>query len=349
MQYALGLIETKGLVAAIEAADAMVKAADVRIISKEKITAALVTIKITGDVAAVRAALDAGAAAAQRVGQLVSVHIIPRPDDQLDEILEPAENEANEGRNSRGRKKKTYSTEGTLFENILFQEEQERLSQNSFDEPNDVYAPLEAEESDLEEFPEVEDTAAPDTADDAGPAELAAEEIDAAEPEITEEIPEISASAPKEEIPENTEESASIMLESGESMAESPEKIDELPAEIVPEMAEVPDAVREKMSLPDETVLPDSLPENEPDTLSDVKEDNLSAPELSEQSPAEEDVLPEPVVSGILTDIPDAAVLENYNVQQLRHLARSLSAFPIKGREISNANKKTLLEYFRKI
>lgn len=87
MQLALGLIETKGLVGAIEAADAMAKAADVRIISKEKITAALVTIKITGEVAAVRSALDAGAAAAQRVGQLVSVHIIPRPDDQLDSIL----------------------------------------------------------------------------------------------------------------------------------------------------------------------------------------------------------------------------------------------------------------------
>lgn len=87
MQLALGLVETKGLVGAIEAADAMAKAADVRIISKEKITAALVTIKITGEVAAVRSALDAGAAAAQRVGQLVSVHIIPRPDDQLDSIL----------------------------------------------------------------------------------------------------------------------------------------------------------------------------------------------------------------------------------------------------------------------
>ncbi|HEX2867626.1 MAG TPA: BMC domain-containing protein [Ignavibacteriales bacterium] len=87
MQQALGLIETKGLVGAIEAADAMAKAADVTIISKEKITAALVTIKITGEVAAVRSALDAGAAAAQRVGQLVAVHIIPRPDDQLESIL----------------------------------------------------------------------------------------------------------------------------------------------------------------------------------------------------------------------------------------------------------------------
>lgn len=87
MQQALGLIETKGLIGAIEAADAMAKAANVKILNKEKITAALVTIKIVGDVAAVRSALDAGAAAAQRVGQLVSVHMIPRPDSQLDNIL----------------------------------------------------------------------------------------------------------------------------------------------------------------------------------------------------------------------------------------------------------------------
>lgn len=94
MQLALGLIETKGLVGAIEAADAMAKAADIHIVSKEKITAALITIKITGEVAAVRSALDAGAAAAQRIGQLVAVHIIPRPDDQLDPIIfdHPIEN-----------------------------------------------------------------------------------------------------------------------------------------------------------------------------------------------------------------------------------------------------------------
>ncbi|MBI1939016.1 MAG: BMC domain-containing protein [Ignavibacteriales bacterium] len=87
MQLALGLIETKGLIGAIEAADAMVKAANVKLVSKEKITAALVTVKIIGEVAAVKSAVDAGAAAAQRVGQLVSAHVIPRPDDQLEDII----------------------------------------------------------------------------------------------------------------------------------------------------------------------------------------------------------------------------------------------------------------------
>ncbi len=87
MLPALGLLETKGLIGAIEAADAMAKAANVTIIGKEKITAAMVTIKITGDVASVSAALDAGAEAAKRVGQLLAVHLIPRPDDQLVDVL----------------------------------------------------------------------------------------------------------------------------------------------------------------------------------------------------------------------------------------------------------------------
>lgn len=87
LEYALGLIETRGLVGAIEAADAAVKSADVQLIGKERAEAGLITIKIIGDVAAVRAAVDAGAAAAQRVGELVSVHVIPRPDDELEILI----------------------------------------------------------------------------------------------------------------------------------------------------------------------------------------------------------------------------------------------------------------------
>ncbi|AFN75131.1 microcompartments protein [Melioribacter roseus P3M-2] len=89
MQLALGLIETRGLVAAIEAADAMLKAANVKLLRKEKVKAGLVTVEIIGEVAAVKAAVDAGAAAAQRVGELVSVHVIPRPDEQIDILLKP--------------------------------------------------------------------------------------------------------------------------------------------------------------------------------------------------------------------------------------------------------------------
>ncbi len=87
MPSALGLVETKGLVGAIEAADAMVKAANVKLTGKEKISGGLITVKVIGDVAAVKAAVDAGAAAAQRVGELISIHVIPQPDEQVVSIL----------------------------------------------------------------------------------------------------------------------------------------------------------------------------------------------------------------------------------------------------------------------
>ena len=84
---ALGMIETKGLVSMIEAADAMVKAANVKLIGYEKIGAGYVTALVRGDVAAVRAATDAGATAARRVGELIAVHVIPRPHKDLDDVL----------------------------------------------------------------------------------------------------------------------------------------------------------------------------------------------------------------------------------------------------------------------
>lgn len=84
---ALGMVETKGLVGSIEAADAMVKAANVRLVGKEKIGSGLVTVMVRGDVGAVKASVDAGAAAAARVGELFAVHVIPRPHDDVELIL----------------------------------------------------------------------------------------------------------------------------------------------------------------------------------------------------------------------------------------------------------------------
>ena len=86
-EMALGMIETKGLVGMIEAADAMVKAAKVTLSGYEKIGGGYVTTFVRGEVGAVRAAIEAGSASAQRVGELVSVHVIPRPDNQLGGIL----------------------------------------------------------------------------------------------------------------------------------------------------------------------------------------------------------------------------------------------------------------------
>ncbi len=85
---ALGLVETRGLVGSIEAADAMVKAANVQLIGYEKIGAGYVTVMVRGDVGAVKAATDAGAEAAARVGEVVSVHVIPRPHAEVETILQ---------------------------------------------------------------------------------------------------------------------------------------------------------------------------------------------------------------------------------------------------------------------
>ena len=84
---ALGMVETKGLIGSIEAADAMVKAANVTLVGKELVGGGIVTVMVRGDVGAVKASTDAGAAAAQRVGELLSVHVIPRPHQEVELIL----------------------------------------------------------------------------------------------------------------------------------------------------------------------------------------------------------------------------------------------------------------------
>lgn len=84
---ALGMVEVKGLVGAIEAADAMVKSANVSLIGYEKIGSGLVTVMVRGDVGAVKAATDAGSSSAEKVGQLISVHVIPRPHTDVEKIL----------------------------------------------------------------------------------------------------------------------------------------------------------------------------------------------------------------------------------------------------------------------
>lgn len=86
-RYALGMIETRGYVAAVEAADTMAKAADIKLVGKEVVGAGLVTVTVRGDVGAVKAAVEAGAEAAKRVGELISAHVIPRPHEDVETIL----------------------------------------------------------------------------------------------------------------------------------------------------------------------------------------------------------------------------------------------------------------------
>jgi len=101
MQQALGLIETRGLVAAIEAADAMVKAAKVRFLGRQKVKAGLVAVMVSGDVGAVKAAVDAGTAAGKRVGEVVSSHVIPRPHEDIDFIIPSAKEEEKPVKNKK--------------------------------------------------------------------------------------------------------------------------------------------------------------------------------------------------------------------------------------------------------
>ncbi|MCS6951271.1 MAG: BMC domain-containing protein [Bryobacterales bacterium] len=97
---ALGMVETKGLVGAIEAADAMVKTANVVLTGKEYVGAGYVMVSVRGDVGAVKAATDAGAAAARRVGELIAVHVIPNPDGEVEKILPKAQREGEKGKKS---------------------------------------------------------------------------------------------------------------------------------------------------------------------------------------------------------------------------------------------------------
>ena len=234
MQLALGLIETKGLIGAIEAADAMVKAANVKLVSKEKITAALVTVKIIGEVAAVKSAVDAGAAAAQRVGQLVSAHVIPRPDDQLEEMIHFSSFQVAVEKENTSKKIKV--TKSNTEEKLTQEKEELVVDQDSlFDDPG--------------------------------------ESVD----QVT--------SSEKEKKPKERSEKQEPLS-----------RIDLLKKE----------AARE-MSIIDET---------------------------EEFSPKE---------------IPSDEDLAQLNVHELRHLARSFSNFPIKGRQISRANRDELREYFSQI
>ncbi|MBC8336646.1 MAG: ethanolamine utilization microcompartment protein EutM [Anaerolineae bacterium] len=101
---ALGMVETRGLVGAVEAADAMVKAANVKLIGSEYVGGGFVTVMVRGDVGAVKAATDAGAAAAKRIAELVSVHVIPRPHENVEMIL-PESSKGSIGGRSGGAKK----------------------------------------------------------------------------------------------------------------------------------------------------------------------------------------------------------------------------------------------------
>jgi microcompartment protein CcmL/EutN len=241
MPRALGLVETRGLVGAIEAADAMVKAANVVLAGKEQISAGLVTVKVLGDVAAVKAAVDAGAAAAQRVGELVSIHVIPQPDEQLVSIFPELE-----------------------------------------DEKEQKSARLETKESKIEDKIEKK-------------------------PEKIEQISEL------EPVVKKAEESIGPVQKRVRRKSKTNEEID------------------------------DTLFEN--DTISRLRKEAL---QLKTEKPDEAEVKKEPDKKEKEENLSGEDI-NTLNVHQLRHLARSIEEFPIKGRQVSRANREELLEYFKRL
>lgn len=273
MPKALGLVETRGLVAAIEAADAMVKAANVKLIGKEVTKAALITIKVTGDVAAVKAAVEAGAEAAKRVGELVAIHVIPQPDAQM-LIL--------------------YPELGDEAEVVKLQEEIE-IVESSID-PKNVVEGKDSEDDVISQVEEDPDPVSP-------------------EPNGHEEIIENIQVKPKKtrtakvKIPEEKHSEENKNSHLGPLFSVNNDTIARLRDEALGKKHDV----KEKTAEPVE--------------------------EIEIQTEMDSEVHENPIGSDLNT----------LNVHQLRKAARETENFPIKGRDISKANRQVLLEHFRRI
>jgi len=256
MPQALGLVETKGLVGAIVAADAMLKAANVSLIGKEKVTPALITIKIAGETAAVKSAIEAGAAAAQRVGQLISIHLIPNPDLQL----------------------------GIFFPEIITQVGEVPLSKDNLNST-----------------------------------------------EVKEETP--KAVKQKKEPSLNTEKVESPVIPKEVSSPEEPIKPSLRHASLFDEAIEAP---IDHAASTFERLKAEALHDLESEApATEIKNDEIT-PELETRYDFDNS-------SFSLED------LESFNVHQLRKIARGVEVFPIHGREISRANRDTLLAHFKSL
>jgi len=363
MELALGLIETKGLIGAIEAADAMLKAANVKLISKEKITAALVTIKIVGEVAAVRSAIDAGAAAAQRVGQLVSTHIIPRPDDQLIPFIYDLLPEQNQKKSKSKKVTKTSIEHPSLFsqEELHIDYAEEGGDEDFSDPDEEVISKSEIDiiESDSEkgiskieisDFDSDEDieTEMEDELDDEADLELGKE--DSLNEELESDFHKV-----------NEEENFSSEIESFnedendelENIPEYEEELeDELPEEIDGELdgdldTEINVEVSDNIDTEIDVEFNKEFPEKTKSDLDDSKTVESFKNNVGDIHSGESETTV--AASGDESEIPKEDELIKLNVHDLRKLARSLSDFPIKGREISKANRNLLIDYFNQL
>lgn len=376
MPSALGLIETRGLVAALEAADAMLKAANVQLLSKQQTNPALITIEIIGEVAAVKAAVDAGAAAASRVGTLVSVHVIARPDDELVAIVPGL-----------------LGAEVEDSPNVIPPAIEEEVIIEASAEPDTELAEShKLAEKDTDEPADAVQSDEPGT-DDA--VEIAPDEI--FEPELTEDeaLPEIDAETDElPDLPMPAEESISDEEVNPADDTQSEDDVENASSGRENDWNAYQDSLFSAPSLFDEDApsdapetddLPEIRYEDESDeheedsdlsaeTLTEEIDDSVTEEELSEDlSPEEEEIATEeegpqteepPLTESAETEAQsseqpveaepvDEEVLAlrtqdktTLNVHQLRKLARHTTNFPITGRDISKANRQELLYYF---
>ncbi len=274
MPQALGLVETKGLVGAIVAADAMLKAANVTLIGKEKVTPALITIKIIGETAAVKSAIEAGVAAAARVGQLISTHLISHPDIQLSQFFPELSIDI----------KHVYPEVKTVQverENVISEIPVVVKSENVEIRPK-------AKQPKREVKPKKEKKIIP----------------------IIEDVVEVSAKSAKADSTER--KVASLFDEVAEPEIKHAKSIlDRLKAEALSDLKTEDKNIEEEVEFPVE------------DKTIDLQQQHQFSQSIEE--------------------------LETFNVHQLRKIARGVETFPIHGREISRANRETLLAYFRSV
>lgn len=274
MPQALGLVETKGLVGAIVAADAMLKAANVTLIGKEKVTPALITIKIIGETAAVKSAIEAGAAAGTRVGQLISTHLIPHPDIQLSQFFPELSTDI-----------KQVSTEVKT----VHVEKENVISET----------PIVVKSESVEIRPK-----------DKQPKKEVKPKKEKKVISIIEDLVEVSTKSAKADSTER--KVASLFDEVAEPEIKRAKSIlDRLKAEALSDLKTEDKNIEEEVEL-----------------LVEEKTIDLQQQHQLSQSIEE---------------------LESFNVHQLRKIARGVETFPIHGREISRANRETLLAYFRSV
>lgn len=335
MKLALGLIETKGLVAAIEAADAMAKAASVQIVGKEKITGGLVTIKIVGEVAAVKSAVDAGAMAAQRVGQLVSTHVIPRPSDELVPLIENYNSAASSTKTTskkrKNKKVKEKPREASLFDQ-MFDDEKPVIEET-------IVVP----HSEVESREESKNDNLLDSEGETVEQEVDIKEDTITEQEVSENVEEVIE---KEEIP-LIEEKEEVVIEEIQKDVDEIQEIVEEETEEEPVSGITEEPLEEKPEPSVDEKLLEDLVSDETETVSEIREEETATGE-QEVLEEKEDSQPEPAPLPKQKH-PEIKMeeLEILNVHALRKKARSYDDFPIKGRDISKANRGTLLDLFK--